>query len=212
MGSGRRPIVLSSASDAQRVSESGHPASEPAHEITDLLLASGAGAMRDERLLEAVYADLKRIARARLRPERDDLTLGTTDLVHESYLRLVDQRRADWQDRRHFYRVAAMTMRRVLVDHARRHLAERRGGDRRRVTLEPDLVGVEQRAELIVEVDDLLEKLGRLDARLPRVVECRWFAGYTEAETAEVLEVSERTVRRDWQKARALLREGFGAA
>ncbi len=192
------------------VSESGSSASGSSREITDLLLASGTDAMEDERLLAAVYEDLKRIARARLRRERDDHTLATTDLVHESYLRLVDQRRADWQDRQHFYRVAAMMMRRVLVDHARRHLAARRGGERRRVTLDDGLLGVEQQADLIVEIDDLLGKLARLDERLPRVVECRWFAGYTEAETAEVLGVSERTVRRDWKKARGLLREALG--
>lgn len=195
------------------MSESGPPASgpsRPSHEITDLLLASGPDAMEDERLLAAVYEDLKRIARARLRREREDHTLATTDLVHESYLRLVDQRRADWQDRQHFYRVAAMMMRRVLVDHARRHLAARRGGERRRVTLEDGVLGVEQQADLIIEVDDLLGKLARLDERLPQVVECRWFAGYTEAETAEVLGISERTVRRDWKKARGLLREALG--
>lgn len=193
------------------MSESGHQAREVPGEITDLLIASGTAAMQDERLLAAVYEDLRRIARARLRSERDDLSLGATDLVHESYLRLVDQRRAGWEDRRHFYRVAAMMMRRVLVDHARRHLAERRGGDRRRVTLDAELPGTEGQAELIAEVDDLLEKLGRLDERLPRVVECRWFAGLTEAETADVLGVSERTVRRDWQKARALLRAALEA-
>lgn len=194
------------------MSESGQPAPEAAPEITDLLIASGPEAMNDERVVAAVYEDLKRIARARLRREATGLTLGTTDLVHESYLRLVDQRRGDYEHRRHFYRVAAMMMRRVLVDHARRHRAERRGGDRRRVTLDDASLSVEQQAELIVEVDDLLEKLGELDDRLPRVVECRWFAGYTEAETADVLDVSERTVRRDWRKARALLREALDAA
>lgn len=191
------------------MSESGPPASEPSHEITELLIAAGPSAMQDDRLLAAVYEDLKRIARARLRTERDDHTLGTTDLVHESYLRLVDQRRAEWQDRQHFYRVAAMMMRRVLVDHARRHLAARRGGEHRRVSLDGELLGVDEQADLIVEIDDLLGRLGRLDERLPRVVECRWFAGYTESETAEVLGVSERTVRRDWKKARALLREAL---
>lgn len=191
------------------MSESGPPASEPSHEITELLIAAGPSAMQDDRLLAAVYEDLKRIARARLRTERDDHTLGPTDLVHESYLRLVDQRRAEWQDRQHFYRVAAMMMRRVLVDHARRHLAARRGGEHRRVSLDGELLGVDEQADLIVEIDDLLGRLGRLDERLPRVVECRWFAGYTESETAEVLGVSERTVRRDWKKARALLREAL---
>jgi RNA polymerase sigma factor (TIGR02999 family) len=192
------------------VTESDRPVPDGSHEITDLLIASGRDAMDDERLVAAVYEDLKRIARARRRGERDELTLGTTDLVHESYLRLVDQRRAEFEHRRHFYRVAAMMMRRVLVDHARRRLAERRGGDLRRVTLDEADLSVEQQADLVVEVDDLLEKLGAIDARLPRVVECRWFAGYTVAETAEVLEVNERTVRRDWQRARALLGAELG--
>lgn len=194
------------------MSKPGQPAPEAAHEITDLLIASGPEAMNDERVVAAVYEDLRRIARARLRREATGVTLATTDLVHESYLRLVDQRRADYENRRHFYRVAAMMMRRVLVDHARRRQAERRGGDRRRVTLDDASLGVDQQADLIVEVDDLLEKLAALHDRLPRVVECRWFAGYTEAETAEVLDVSERTVRRDWRKARALLREALDAA
>ncbi|HSM04237.1 MAG TPA: ECF-type sigma factor [Longimicrobiales bacterium] len=180
------------------------------HDITALLREGGAEALRDHRLLALVYEDLRRIARARLRAEPDGHTLATVDLVHESYLRLVDQDRADWQDRRHFYRIAAMMMRRVLVDHARRRVAERRGGDRRRVTLDAASLSVEAQADLILQVDEVLERLAHLDARLPQVVECRWFAGYTEAETAELLGVSERTIRRDWTKARALIRATLG--
>lgn len=206
---GRPPADSPAANPAD---ESREAAPTGVGEITDLLIASGPEAMHDDRLVAAVYEDLKRIARSKLRREREDHTLGTTDLVHESYLRLVDQRRADWQDRRHFYRVAAMVMRRVLVDHARRHLSARRGGERQRVTLQAALLSVDQQAQLLVEVDDVLGKLARLDARLPRIVEFRWFAGFTEAETAEVLGVSERTVRRDWKKARALLREALEAS
>lgn len=190
----------------------GQPSSEHTHEVTDLLRAAGDSAVSDDRLMAAVYEDLKRIARGRLLRERAHHTLGTTELVHESYLRLVDQRRAEWNDRAHFYRVAAMMMRRVLVDHARKHLAQRRGGGRERVSLADADLSVDGQAELIVEVNDLVDRLAELSERLANVVECRWFAGYTEAETARILGMSERTVRREWSKARGLLREGLAAA
>jgi RNA polymerase sigma factor (TIGR02999 family) len=176
-----------------------------------MLRAAGASAADDERLMAAVYEDLKLIAHGRLVRERADHTLGTTDLVHESYLRLVDQRHADWHDRAHFYRVAAMMMRRVLVDHARKHLAQRRSGGRERVSLTDVDLAVDQQAEVVVEVNDLVDRLAALSDRLARVVECRWFAGYTEAETARILGLSERSVRRDWSKARGMLREALAS-
>lgn len=191
------------------VSESGQPVSATSHEITDMLIAVSEGSGDMDRLMAAVYGDLKEIAHGRLLKERADHTLGTTDLVHESYFRLVDQERTDWQNRAHFFRVAAMMMRRVLVDHARRHRGPRRGGDRRPVSLEAVELSVDQQADLIIGIDNALSRLAALSTRLVRVVECRWFAGLTAAETAEALGVSERTVRREWKKARALLREAL---
>lgn len=183
------------------------------HAITDAL-----GAVRDgesgalERLIPLVYDDLARIAHRQLGLERAGHTLSTTALVHETYLRLVDQTRAQWADRAHFFAIAAHVMRRVLVDHARRHRAARRGGGHARavpldVLEKADGAGlaVGERAEVLVALDDALERLARLDPRQAKVVECRFFAGYTDAETAEALDVTPRTVSRDWVKARGWL-------
>lgn len=182
-------------------------------EITGILeeLRDGVpGAM--QRLVPLVYEDLARIARRQLRLEARGHTLSTTELVHEAYVRLADQTRVRWVDRRHLYAVAAHVMRRVLVDHARKHRAARRGGGASvRVPLEvlDSVAAVElsagQRADVLIAVDQALERLGALDARLARVVECRFFGGLTEAETAEALGVTPRTVARDWVKARGLL-------
>lgn len=179
--------------------------------MTDLLLGSRAGGRELDRLTAALYDELKRVAHAQLRTERPDHTLGTTGLVHESYLRLVDQARTDWSDRSHFLRVAAMTMRRVLVDHARAHRTTKRGSGQRAVSLDAVDLSVDDQVELMLEVDDILTRIFAMDERLGRIVECRWFAGLTEAETAEAVGVNERTVRRDWTKARGLLRMGLSA-
>ena len=183
------------------------------HAITDALrdFRGGApGAM--DRLVPLVYGDLARIAHRQLGLEDSGHTLATSDLVHEAYLRLVDQTRVQWNDRAHFFAVAAHVMRRVLVDHARRHRAARRGGsDRRAISLEelesanPASLTANQRADVLVAMDDALERLAALDARQARVVECRFFGGMTEPETAEALGVTERTVARDWVKARGWL-------
>ena len=183
------------------------------HAITDALrdFRGGApGAM--DRLVPLVYGDLARIAHRQLGLEDSGHTLATSDLVHEAYLRLVDQTRVQWNDRAHFFAVAAHVMRRVLVDHARRHRAARRGGsDRRAISLEelesanPAGLTANQRADVLVAMDDALERLATLDSRQARVVECRFFGGMTEPETAEALGVTERTVARDWVKARGWL-------
>ena len=183
------------------------------HAITDAL-----GQLRDgvpgafDRLVPLVYGDLAGIAHRQLALEESGHTLSTTELVHEAYLRLVDQTHIEWNDRVHFFAVAAHVMRRVLVDHARRHRAARRGGPRRRaVSLEElDSAGngsltSNQRADVLVAVDEALEHLAALDARQARVVECRFFGGMTEPETARALGVTERTVARDWVKARGWL-------
>ena len=168
-----------------------------------------------DRLFELVYGELRRIARSQLRGERPDHTLGTTGLVHETYLKLASQSRVQWQDRAHFYRAAAGAMRRILVDYARRYLAERRGGGLRRITLEEEATA-EERGETLLALDDALEGLAAVDQRLSNVVECRYFGGLTEEETAEALGITARTVRRDWVKARCWLRvelsDGNGAA
>lgn len=183
-------------------------AMEDRGEITRLLLEARGGD-RDalDRVVPLVYTQLKRIARNRLRVERAEPTLDTTGLVHEAYLKLVDQSRTEWRDRAHFFRIAARAMRRILVDRARRHLAEKRGGGAVRVPLESASLSVDQRAGAVLQVDEALEKLAAIDERLAYVVECRFFGGFTDKETAEALDVSTRTVRRYWVKARAVLRE-----
>ena len=184
----------------------------PPHAITDGLAALRAGdpeAM--DRLIPVVYAELTRIAHHQLGLEAPGHTLSTAALVHEAYLRLMDQTRAGWADRAQFFGVAAHTMRRVLVDHARRHHAARRGGGRRAVSLEalgPDdaaSLAAGERADVLLAVDEALERLATLDARQAQVVECRFFGGLTADETAETLGVTTRTVERDWVKARGWL-------
>jgi RNA polymerase sigma factor (TIGR02999 family) len=152
-----------------------------------------------------VYDELRAAAHRHLRRERGDHTLCTTALVHEAYLRLAGQDTIAWQSRAHFLAVASRAMRRVLIDHARRHLAARREGGRRRVALEEGTVAVESQAETLVALDVALTRLEALDPRMARVVECRFFAGLDDRETAEVLGVTARTVWRDWAKARGWL-------
>lgn len=175
-------------------------------EITDQLVELKVGDREAlNRLVPLVYDELRRIAHRELRRERDGHTLNTTALVHDAYVRLADQNRSSWVDRRHFFAVSATVMRRVLVDYARRHHAAKRGGGWTPVSLDEESLVAEERAEMLVALDDALSRLGRVDERLCRVVECRYFAGLTEDETADVLGVSTRTVRRDWVKAKGWL-------
>jgi len=166
--------------------------------------AAGEPAAR-ETLFPLVYDELRRIAHRQLQREWQGHTLDTTALVHEAYLKLVDQTRVDFTDRAHFFGVAANAMRRILVDYARRYLAEKRGGAPRRVTLTDDMLVADERADTLLAINDALDELSRIDERLSRVVECRFFGGLTEEETAEVLGVTARTVRRDWTKAKGWL-------
>jgi RNA polymerase sigma factor (TIGR02999 family) len=185
------------------------------HEITDRLLAlrstreSPPYPTAWEELLPLVYDDLRAVAHRQLQRERTDHTLNTTALVHEVYLKLVDQQRATWEDRAHFFAIAARVMRRVLIDYARRHRAAKRDGMREPVPLDvaPEaLLGTaDERAEVLVALDDALTRLAAVDARLVRVVECRFFGDLTEEETATALGVTARTVRRDWIKAKKWL-------
>ena len=158
-----------------------------------------------ERLLPLVYDELRAIAHRQLRGERADHTLGTTGLVHEAYLRLVDQRRVDWHDRARFFALASRVMRRVLVDYARRRGAKKRHTPMPPATLDDSIAAADDQAELLVAIDEALSRLAELDPRQARVVEMRFFAGLTEDETAELLGVSARTVRNDWVKAKGWL-------
>lgn len=175
-------------------------------DVTDLLGAwqNGEGEAF-ERLTEIVYDDLHEIASRQLNSERPDHTLQTTDLVHEAYLRLVDQRRSHWHSRLHFFAVAARVMRRVLVDHARGRQSLKRGGHLRRISFSSELeIGVERPAPLL-DVDEALTRLEDVDPRLSQVVELRFFAGFTNREIADLLGISLPTVGRRWRAARAWL-------
>jgi RNA polymerase sigma factor (TIGR02999 family) len=188
------------------------PASADAGPITDILLHLRVGdpaAM--DRLFPLVYDQLRRMAHRAMGSEHPDHTLGTTGLVHEAYLKLVDQTRVDWRDRAHFFAVAALAMRRILVDYARRHRREKRGGGRDPVSLDEGAVSLEERADNLVALDEALTRLGELSPRLSRVVECRFFGGLTEEEIAEALGVTTRTVKRDWAKARGWLYQELSA-
>lgn len=177
-----------------------------AGEVTNLIREARGGSREAlDRLLPVVYEELRRMAHRALRRERANHTLNTTALVHEAYLRLLDQDRADWHDRAHFLAIAATAMRRILVDYARRQKRLKRGGERRAVTLEDAMLVADQRADTLIALDEALSSLGALNERLSRVVECRFFAGLTTEETAAALQVTTRTVERDWQKARAWL-------
>jgi RNA polymerase sigma factor (TIGR02999 family) len=175
-------------------------------DITTRLLAWRAGeTSAAESLFPLVYDELRRIAHRQMDGEQLGHTLDTTALVHEAYLKLVDQTRTDWTDRSHFFAVAATAMRRVLIDYARHYRTEKRGGTPMRVSLTDGMLVVEERAETLLALDDALTELGAIDERLSRVVECRFFAGLTEEETARALGVTARTVRRDWIKAKGWL-------
>lgn len=156
-------------------------------------------------MMPLVYDDLRRIARNRLAGHRRG-QLDTTGLVHEAYLRLVDQTEAPWESRAHFFAVAARAMRQIVVDFARRRRASKRGGSKIRVSLEETEIAVGEEAERLVLLDEALDRLAEVGVRMTRVVECRFFAGLTEEETAQALDVSLRTVQRDWKKARAWLK------
>lgn len=187
-------------------------------EITQLLHDFAAGdAAAFDRLVPLVYDDLRRIARSHLRRGPSGRTLGATGIVHEAYFKLAGQAGAEWQNRGHFFAVAARAMRQVIIAYARHGSAAKRGGEQRPVTLdEAAHIAIDQQAENLLDLEQALQRLGERDARLVRVVECRYFAGLSEPETAEALDVSERTVQRDWARARAWLREemssGAGAA
>jgi RNA polymerase sigma factor (TIGR02999 family) len=178
--------------------------------VTALLSEWGRGnASALNELLPLIYAELRRIAARQLRRERSDHTLQATALVHEVYLRLVDQRHVDWRDRAHFFGVAAQAMRRILVDHARRHRAGKRGDGLPSLSIEDADVAAPDGIPVLA-LDLALDHLADLDQELARVVELRAFGGLTIEETACVLKVSPTTVKREWRTAKAWLTRELG--
>jgi len=184
--------------------KTGQNAASPG-EITGLLIAwknGDAGAL--DRLVPIVYGELHRMAERYLRNERPGHTLQPTAIVHEAYMRLIGRQKADWQNRSHFFAIAAQSMRRILVEYARQRAARKRGGQGERLLIETAVL-VEPRAVDLIAVDDALAGLSELDAEQGRIVELRFFGGLTEDETADALEISPSTVHRKWLLAKAFL-------
>jgi len=177
-----------------------------ANEITEQLIAWSKGdeAALDQ-LIPAVYQELRRMADAYLRREDAGHSLQPTALVHEAYLRLIDQTRVDWQNRAHFFGVAAQMMRRILIDHAKTKHRAKRGGGGVKVVLDENAPITQERAGELLALDHALQALARMDARKSQIVELRYFGGLTVEETAQVLGVSDKTVMRDWSLAKAWL-------
>jgi RNA polymerase sigma factor (TIGR02999 family) len=186
----------------------------PATDITADLRAHAANDPSAlDRILPRVYDELKRIARSRLRHERPEHTLTPTDLVHEAFLKLLPAGQVDWKDRAHFFAIASRAMRNVLVDHAERRSALKRGSGGSGVTLDEDGTAAhESPLDDLIAVSDALEKLERLDPRQARVVECRFFGGLSIEETAAALDIAPATVSRDWTFARAWLHRELAAS
>ena len=174
--------------------------------VTELLIRARSGDPSAlANVFPLIYQELRVLAEHQLRREPDGHTLSPTALVHEAYMRLVDYTRMEWTGRAHFMAVAATAMRRILVDHARGQRSLKRGGKLRRISLEAVQLGTEDQVELLIAVDAALEKLKEHHARQAQVVECRFFGGMTEEETAEALGAGLRTVKRDWAKAKSWL-------
>ena len=177
-----------------------------ATEVTELLQRISHGDKQaEEDLIPRVYRELRRIAGAHLRNERPDHTLQATALVNEAYIRLTSQEQPDWKDRTHFFAVAAQVMRRILVDHARKKNAAKRGSGAVVAPLDTNLSLADDQCELITGIDSALERLALLNPRQAKVVELRFFSGLNEEEIGEALGISSRTVKRDWTVARAWL-------
>lgn len=181
-------------------------------DVTGLLLAwEGGDESARDRLLTVVHGELRRLAAAQMRPEARQVTLQPTALVHEAYLRLIDQTRVEWQNRAHFFAICSRIMRRVLVDEARRRKAHKRGGGEIRVELDERALGEEEDLDLVA-LDEALGRLAEEDPRAASVVEMRYFGGLTVEETAAALELSPATVKREWATARAWLFRALGGS
>jgi RNA polymerase sigma-70 factor (ECF subfamily) len=181
------------------------------HEITELLEQwSGGNQTALDKLYPLVYEELRRLARSYMKREPKGHTLQTTALINEAYVRIVDQKSVHWQNRSHFFAISAQIMRRILVDHARRYLHAKRGGGARRVSLDEAMIVATERSEEVLMLDEALNNLARMDPRRCQVVELRYFAGLNNQEIASVLHISENTVMRDWNLARAWLYQQLG--
>ena len=179
---------------------------------TDVLTEMRSGVPESlDQVVALAYQQLRAIAHRRLIARGPAGTLSTTALVHEAYLKLVDQSRAGVQDHAHFLALASLAMRHVLVDRARERNTLKRGGERQRVTLDDIALSVDTEADVLLQLNDALDRLAAFEPRLARVVECRFFGGLTDAQTAEALGLTSRTVQRDWVKARVLLRRALEA-
>lgn len=175
-------------------------------DVTELLVDWSKGDQKAlDELIPLVYGELRRLASRYLRRERPDHTLQTTALVHEAYLRLVDQRDGNWRNRAQFFGVAAQLMRRILVDYARSHGASKRGGDYRRIPFDDVIISAEEKDASLLAVDEALNVLALIDPQQSRVIELRIFGGLTVEEVAESLGISPRTVKREWSVAKAWL-------
>ncbi len=180
---------------------------ENSQEVTVLLAKWGQG---DREALDAltplVYNELRRLAKSYLRRERVGHTLEGTALVHEAYLRLIDQREVEWRNRNHFFALAAELIRRILVDHARARIAAKRGGNIIKLSLDEAMTPIDEKDLDLLALNDALDALTRTDPQGSRIVELRYFAGLTIEETADVLQISTATVKRDWVMAKAFLK------
>lgn len=157
------------------------------------------------KLIPLVYTEMRRLAGAYMRRERSDHTLQPTALVNEAYLKLVEQRSVNWQSRAHFFGIAAQVMRRILVDHARGHMRDKRGGGQKPVPIDEALVFAPEQSEEFLKLNEALDRLSKFDERQGKIVELRFFGGLTVEQTAELLGISPKTVKRDWSMAKAWL-------
>jgi RNA polymerase sigma factor (TIGR02999 family) len=181
-------------------------AEKPQHQITQLLAEwSGGNQAALDELYPLVYEELHRLARRYMSRERKGHTLQTTALINEAYVRLVDQRNVHWANRSHFFAISAQIMRRILIDHARRHAYAKRGGGAQQVSLEEVAMVAREAGSDLIKLDEALKMLAKMDPRRCHVVELRYFGGLSNEEIAGVLKVSENTVTRDWNLARAWL-------
>jgi RNA polymerase sigma-70 factor (ECF subfamily) len=190
-----------------------HPMDVPAGEITKLLHELNRGNQSSaSELFSMIYQDLHTLAASYMRNERPDHTLQATALVHEAYLRLFNGKPFHWDNRKQLFGTMAYIMRNLLVDHARKHRADKRGGIHRKLSLDEALVASDEHPVEIIALDEALQELGRLNQRQVNVVELRYFAGLTVEETAAMLEVSPETVKLDWRFAKAWLSQRLGPA
>lgn len=203
----RRPLpYISTGRDVPRFGAEYLVSEQRTDNVTELLIEVSKGDREAvDLLLPVIYDELRKLAANYLRRERPDHTLQPTALVHEAYIRLVDQTRANWQNRAHFFGVAAQIMRRLLVDHARKHNAEKRGQDFQKLSLDENIDRVVDRSAELIALDDALKGLAELDEQKARMVELRYFGGLSIEETADVLGVSPVTIKRHWRFAKAWL-------